>query len=62
MCRFSSFGGEPDLAEVLTDPIVQALMRADGCDMRGFYDSLEALTEADRPVRDCGRQTCVPQG
>lgn len=40
------FSGEPDLADVLTDPIVQALMRADGCDMRDFDDSLDALSEA----------------
>jgi len=39
------FSGEPDLAEVLTDPIVQALMRADGCDLRSLYESIEALRE-----------------
>ncbi|HUZ75284.1 MAG TPA: hypothetical protein VMU87_20050 [Stellaceae bacterium] len=44
------FTGEPDLADVLTDPIVQALMRADGCVMRSFYDSLNALGSADMPV------------
>lgn len=41
------FSGEPDLAEVLTDPIVHALMRADGCDLRSLYESLDALRESD---------------
>ncbi len=41
------FSGEPDLAEILTDPIVQALMRADGCDLRSLYESLDALREDD---------------
>ncbi len=42
------FTGEPDLAEILTDPIVLALMRADGCVMRSFYDSLHALAADDQ--------------
>lgn len=41
------FNGEPDLADVLTDPIVQALMRADGCDLRSLYESIDALREDD---------------
>jgi len=44
------FSGEPDLAEVLTDPIVQALMRADGCGMQSFYDFLPALRDGDHAV------------
>ena len=56
MCRFS---GEPDLADVLTDPIVQALMRADGCDMRTFYDSLDALGDDDGPRHRADRD---PEG
>jgi hypothetical protein len=41
------FSGEPDLADVLTDPIVHALMRADGCDLRSLYESIDALREGD---------------
>ena len=47
------FTGEPDLSEVLADPIVQALMRADGCVMRSFYDSLAALHESDSSAAPC---------
>ncbi len=42
MCRFS---GEPDLADVLRDPIVHALMRADGGDPRSICEALEARRE-----------------
>ena len=41
------FNGEPDLADILTDPIVHALMRADRCDLRSLFESLEALREDD---------------
>jgi hypothetical protein len=44
------FSGEPDLADILTDPIVHALMRADGCDLRSLFESLEALREDDAQV------------
>jgi hypothetical protein len=51
------FGGEPDLAEILADPIVQALMRADGCALRSFYDCLDGLRVADGAAGPCG---CAP--
>jgi hypothetical protein len=39
---------EPDLAEMLSDPIVLALMRADRCDLRSLVESLEAVCAEDR--------------
>ena len=48
MCRFR---GEPDLADVLTDPIVHALMRADGCDPRSVYVMLELSAHTRRTRR-----------
>ncbi len=42
-----SFSGEPDLADVLSDPIVHALMRADRCNLRSLYESLDALRRMD---------------
>ncbi len=46
------YAGEPDLAEVLSDPIVLALMRADQCDLRSLFESIDAVRAADDPRRD----------
>jgi hypothetical protein len=50
------FSGEPDLAEILADPIVQALMRADRCDLRSLYESIDALREDQPRDRDDTRR------
>jgi len=46
------YTGEPDLADVLSDPIVLALMRADQCDLRSLIESLDAVRAADEPSDD----------
>jgi hypothetical protein len=54
------FSGEPELAEMLSDPIVEALMRADGWDRRSVCASLLSAKEAvaPSPFRDeLGRPT-----
>jgi hypothetical protein len=50
------FGGEPDLAEVLADPIVQALMRADRCDLRSLYESIDLVRNDDANARETERR------
>jgi hypothetical protein len=35
------FTGEPSLAELLADPILQLMMRADGCDMSQLATVIE---------------------
>ena len=50
------YGGEPDLAEVLSDPIVQALMRADRCDLRSLYESIELVRKDEMSAHDAERR------
>jgi hypothetical protein len=42
------FDREPALEEILSDPIVEALMRADGFDRRSLYALLERVVEPHR--------------
>jgi hypothetical protein len=43
--RIADFGGEPSLEEMLTDPVIQAVMACDGV-ARDEIDDLVALIQA----------------
>jgi hypothetical protein len=45
------FGGEPTLEEVLSDPIIHRMMRADGINMLRLCEILVKATLAVTPMR-----------
>jgi hypothetical protein len=49
------FAGEPTLDEMLSDPLVRTVMRADGIDRRGLCEILVKAAQAIPPApRDAG--------
>ena len=54
------FGGEPELDDILSDPIVLSMMRGDGVDAEALRALLRTIREARR--RRCGtadRASCA---
>ncbi len=46
----TQYSGEPSLAELLADPIMHQMMRADGCDI----DCLNAIIDKIVPANERG--------
>ena len=52
------FSGEPELREILSDPIVEALMRADGWDRNAVCASLRSAKVAAAAMRERQPEPC----
>jgi hypothetical protein len=52
------FSGEPELRDILSDPIVEALMRADGWDRRAVCAELLSAKAATAQPRDRTPERC----